>query len=105
MFVCVRERKELDSTQIANHNFDVAAVLERISTMINPFDTDLEELVNITNGEVAHSDVKQELLMANVIGEGKLHAFINEKVTSNTPDIFSSIPSTKLKMFSSQKNM
>ena len=102
-----RERKELDSTQIANHNADIAAVVETISTMINPFDTDLEDLVNITSGEVARPDVKKDLLSASIIGEDKLDNFIKQKVTpeeSEEPDIFSSIESTKLKSFS-RKNV
>ena len=101
------ERKELDSTQIANHNADIAAVVETISTMINPFDTDLEDLVNITSGEVARPDVKKDLLSASIIGEDKLDNFIKQKVTpeeSEEPDLFSSIESTKLKSFS-RKNV
>ena len=102
-----RERKELYSTQIANHNADIAAVVETISTMINPFDTDLEDLVNITSGEVARPDVKKDLLSASIIGEDKLDNFIKQKFTpeeSEEPDLFSSIESTKLKSFS-RKNV
>jgi hypothetical protein len=75
--------------------------------MINPFDTDLEDLVNITSGEVARPDVKKDILSASIIGEDKLDEFIKQKVTpeeSEEPDIFSSIESTKLKSFS-KKNV
>ena len=102
-----RERKELDSTQIANHNSDIEAVVETISTMINPFDTGLEDLVNITSSEVFRPDVKKDLLSARIIGEDKLDNFIKQKVTpeeSEEPDIFSSIELTKLKSFS-RKNV
>ena len=84
-FSC-RKRKELDSTQIKNHNSEVPAVAETISTMINPFDTDLEDLVNITSGEVATDVIKD--LSAKIIGEKKLDEFVKQNIASEKPDIF-----------------
>ena len=66
--------------------------------MINPFDTDLEDLVNITSGEVATDVIKD--LSAKIIGEKKLDEFVKQKIASEKPDIFSSISATKLKSFS-----
>ena len=84
-FSC-RKRKELDSTQIKNHNSEVPAVAETISTMINPFDTDLEDLVNITSGEVATDVIKD--LSAKIIGEKKLDEFVKQKMHQRNRTFF-----------------
>lgn len=54
--------------------------------MINPFDTDLEDLVNITSGEVATDVIKD--LSAKIIGEKKLDEFVKQNIASEKPDIF-----------------
>ena len=71
--------------------------------MIDPFDEENTELVNITSGAIAQADVKDNLLSASGIGQEKLNEFIKEKVTSTKPDIFSTITATKLKTFTRKK--
>eukprot|EP00794_Sanderia_malayensis_P000947 gene947-261_t len=65
-----RKRKDLDCLQTKRHNKEVAATIETISSMINPF---AEDLVNI----------------------------VSERIMAETTDIFTTIPKTKLKTFSS----
>ena len=98
-----RERKDLDKTHIRHHNTEVAAVMETISSMINPFELECEDLINIVNGEVASAAAKKDLLAAESIGEEKLARYLDEKVTCDTPDIFSRIGATKLKSFTRHK--
>lgn len=97
----IRKRKDLDASQTKRHSTEVAAAVETISAMINPFSGSTEELVNIVSGEVATSEIKKDLLSAKRIGEEKLALFVEKKVMAETPDIFSTIPRTKLKTFSS----
>lgn len=103
MFVVYRSRKDLDSSQIKFHNAEVANVIETVSNMTNPFDNDLEDLVNISSGEVASSIVANDLLKCHEIGEEKFGEFVTHKVTNKVPDVFSTIQKTKLSTFSKKR--
>ena len=98
-----RSRKELDSSQIKFHNAEVAGVIETLTSMTNPFDDDLEDLVNISNGEIATLPVSDDLLKSHEIGERKFDEFLTQKVTSKEPDIFTTISKTNLNTFSRKR--
>ena len=68
--------------------------------MTDPFDDDLEDLVNISNGEIATVSVSNDLLKCHEIGEKKFEEFVSQKVKADKPDIFTPIPKTNLKTFS-----
>ncbi len=93
----------MDKTHIKNHNTEVAAVVETISSMVNLFEFECEDLVNIVNGEVATSAAKKDLLAAESMGEEKLARYLDEKVTCDVPDIFSPIKATKQESFTIHK--
>ena len=61
---------------------------------------DLEDLVNISNGEIATASVSNDLLKCHEIGEKKFEEFVSQKVKADKPDIFTPIPKTNLKTFS-----
>ena len=67
--------KDVDSTQIKRHNAEVESVMEMLSNMTDPFD-DLEDLVNISNGEIATACVSNDLLKCHEIGEKKFEDFV-----------------------------
>ena len=79
------------------------AVVETISSMINPFEFECEELVNIVYGEIATPAAKKDLLATELIGEEKLARYLDEKITCDTPDVFSPIKTTRLKSFERHK--
>ena len=74
--------------------------METLSNMTDPFDDDLEDLVNISNGEIATVSVSNDLLKCHEIGEKKFEEFVSQKVKADKPDIFTPIPKTNLKTFS-----
>ena len=68
--------------------------------MTSPFDDDLEDLVNISNGEIATAPVSNDLLKSHEIGEKKFEEFVSQKVKADKLDIFTPIQKTNLKTFS-----
>ena len=68
--------------------------------MTSPFDDDLEDLVNISNSEIATAPVSNDLLKSHEIGEKKFEEFVSQKVKADKPDIFTPIQKTNLKTFS-----
>ena len=46
--------------------------------MTSPFDDDLEDLVNISNGEIATAPVSNDLLKSHEIGEKKFEEFVSQ---------------------------
>ena len=74
--------------------------METLSNMTSPFDDDLEDLVNISNGEIATAPVSNDLLKSHEIGEKKFEEFVSQKVKADKPDIFTPIQKTNLKTFS-----
>lgn len=69
LFLSYRSRKDVDSTQIKRHNAEVESVVETLSNMTDPFDDDLEDLVNIANGEIATASMSNDLLKSHKIEE------------------------------------
>ena len=86
-----------------HHENEVHKVTETILAMSNPFETQSNDLVNIASGEVAGAAVQGDMLRAKEIGEKKCVEFMNQKLMSGSPDIFTTIPSSKLKTFSQKK--
>ena len=68
IFHTVGHVKMLTIHKLRRHNAEVESVVETISNMTNPFD-DLEDLVNIANGEIATETVSNDLLKSHEIGE------------------------------------
>lgn len=75
-------------------------VIEIVTNMANPFDVQDDGMINIASGTLATDDVCKDMLAAKQVGESKCKKFINESLLADECDIFSTIPSTKLKTFS-----
>ena len=58
-----------------------------ISNMTGSFIDDVEDLINIGNGEIAFLSVSRCLLKCHEIGERKFEEFISLKVKADNPDI------------------
>ena len=61
-----RTPKGLDRTQKEANEQSVQNILSTIESMINPFNHDSEELVSLSSGLVASSDVQSDMLEAEV---------------------------------------
>lgn len=64
-----RTPKSLDKTRKEADEQSVQNILSTIDSMINPFTHDSEELVSLSSGLVASTDVKSDLLKAENRGE------------------------------------
>ena len=79
----------------------VGNVIKTIESMINPFDLDLEEMVQLSTGTVADDATSVDMEQSHDIGEAKLMSFLKERVLVDEPDIYSPMTKQKLKTFSS----
>ena len=97
-----RNKKDLDGTKCQNYENSVCDVLATITSMINPFNSDQDGLVNITSGVELTKDSAKSLLDAEKLGEGQFPAFCENNILSNKPDIFTQIKRNNLRTFSSK---
>ena len=79
----------------------VGNVIKTIESMINPFNLDLEEMVQLSIGTVADDATSVDMEQAYDIGGAKLMSFLKERVLVEEPDIYSPMTNQKLKTFSS----
>jgi hypothetical protein len=64
-----RAPKSLDKTRKEADKKSVQIILSTIDSVINPFTHDSEELVSLSSGLVASTDVKSDMLEAESKGE------------------------------------
>ena len=95
-----RERKDLDKSRTIRDEEAVENIISTCESMVNPFDTLQTELVSLSSG--ATSEVKEDLLSAERMGEKTLMAYMEEKLISPTGDMFRPIKRLNLKTFSEQ---
>ena len=80
----------------------LCATCATITSMINPFNSDHDGLVNITSGVELPKQSAKSLLDAEKLGEGQFAAFCEDNLLSEKPDIFTQIKRNKLMTFSSK---
>ena len=73
--------------------------------MINPFETEQEELLSLASGVVVENDVADTLLNAENIREQQFLDFSKTNLLSENPDIFTKLKRNKLQTFSSTKSV
>ena len=76
-------------------------VIEVVTSTTNPFEVQDDGMINIASGTAATKEVCKDI--AKQVGESKCKKFINESLLADEGDIFSTIPSTNLKTFSTKK--
>lgn len=94
---------DLHSTRISRDEADVKAfhdILE--SNWINPFSSDQQDLVCLSTGKLAPSDVERNLLCATQVGEDAYKSFSKQRLESSPPErkFHDTITKQKLKTFS-----
>ncbi len=73
--------------------------------MINPFETEREELVALASGVMVENQVADTLLNAEVLGEQQFVEFSKSNLLSDDPDIFTKLKRNKIQTFSSTKRL
>ena len=79
----------------------VKAVIDTVNSMVNPLESDKEELVDLASGAVANSTIAID--MKTMLEEGRLaeENFMKENLLGSEPNIYATIKKTKLETFSS----
>jgi hypothetical protein len=73
--------------------------------MINPFETEQEELLALASGVMVDNQVADNLLNAEVLGEQQFVKFSKSNLLSDDPDIFTKLKRNKIQTFSSTKQL
>ena len=88
--------------QRTRHEKHVSNIISTLQNMVNPFKTDTDheitDMIHLSSGLVATSDVKEDLLRTKQ-QEECVNSFLKNKLLVTEPDIFSAIPKLKLKTF------
>ena len=71
---------------------------------INPVSGDATELVSLSTGTVAPSDVSRDLLTAKEIGDAAYKLFQENRIEKGKPLFHDPLPKQKLKTFSDVRN-
>lgn len=95
-----RTRKELDESRIKQDALAVKNVIDTLSSFINPFSQQHEELLNIVSGVIVTDKIKDDVQEAYNHGKVALKKFISERFTSGTINLFTPIKYLKLLTFS-----
>ena len=96
----VRSRKELGKCRIVADERCIENIISVIESMQNPFDARHTDLINISSGVVASSEVQNDLMSAYEKGEKALGDFIDKRLISPSADFFAPLKAIKLKTFS-----
>jgi CRISPR/Cas system CSM-associated protein Csm2 small subunit len=95
------EKKDLSKSRCEKDEEDVQNLMHTIESMQNPFTYCLQELINIASGQVAPSEVAEDLLTAYRKGCSASSHFVDERLASKNVDFVAPVKTMKLKTFSS----
>ena len=99
-----RPRKDLDKSVSAKHESSVSQSISLIENMINPFEDNHDELINIWSGTIADKECEKDLLKAKETGTEKSNAYI--KQISSDPAMFpKALKRNNLKTFETKKKV
>ena len=90
-----RSKKDLDKKRAEVDEMAVKAVINTVNSMLNPFESDKEELVHLASGAVANSTIAID--MKTMLEKGQLaeENFVKENLLGNEPNIYATIKKTQ----------
>ena len=104
LFVIIsKERKDLDENKRLNYEKSVCHVMAPISSMENPFVSNQTELICISSGIEVQTDVADNILQAEQLGEHQFSELCQHNLFTDNPDIFTKSKKNKLQTFHSKK--
>ena len=104
LFVIIfRKRKDLDESKRLNYEKSVCDVMATISSMANPFVSNQTELICISSGIEVKTDVADNILQAEQLGEHQFSELCQHNLFTDNPDIFTKFKKNKLQTFPSKK--
>jgi len=99
------QHNDLQQSRIDRDESDVKSLIALMEeSWINPFQGDVSELICLSTGKLATSDIEHDLLDAQTIGENAFKIFSKERMESNPPVInfHDTLKKQKLKTFADQ---
>ena len=96
-----RCRKDLDKLRCTRYEQCVNDVTVTVSSLINPFTTEHEQLVSLASGFVLNNDIATQLLEAEQHGESQFINFVRENLLGPNPDLYVKMKRNKVPTFSS----
>ena len=82
------QHNDLQQSRISRDESDLKSLIALIEeSWINPFQGDASELICLSTGKLATSDIENDLLEAQAIGENAFKKFSKERIESNPPVI------------------
>ena len=96
-----RSKKDLDKKRAEADEMAVKAVINTVNSMLNPFESDKEELVHLASGAVANSTIATDMKKMLEKGQFAEENFVKENLLRSGPNIYAIFKKTKLETFSS----
>jgi hypothetical protein len=93
-------RKDLDETRTKADEKAIVSVINTIESMINPFESAQHELVQLVSGTVATPAIANDMKTMQKKGESAAVKFMETNIVGQEPNIYCTIPKTKLQTFS-----
>ena len=91
--------KNLSHSSMIRHEEMVQSVISTVESMINPFESDCDNLLSISSGCVASEQIEEDLLSAYSKGSQAASTYLKERLNETKIDIFFPISKLKLKTF------
>ena len=84
----IPQHNDLHRSRITRNETDVKSIISLVQdTCLNPFNPDLQDLVCLSTGKVASSEVQDDLLLAKDVGEELYKAFREERLECDPPKL------------------
>lgn len=94
-------RSDLLKSRMTRDKADVEKIVDTVNNMVNPFEYEEDELINIASGAVATKEVETDLENAKSRGESEFTTFCHKRLQKGDMDFFATLKKMKLKTFSS----
>ena len=95
-----RKRKDLDPTRNDKDENNIKTIMSTIESMVNPFNQEIDQIVNLTSGIVASNQLAEDIIGAKVKGEAAIQVFITDRLQAGNVDLFEPLKRFNLKTFS-----
>ncbi|KAJ8049553.1 hypothetical protein HOLleu_02339 [Holothuria leucospilota] len=90
---------DLFQSRMKRDKEDVEKIINTTNNMINPFEYEQEELINITSGVVAAQDITHDIRCARQRGDEEFMKFAKERIQTEEADLFEGMKKLKQKTF------
>ena len=87
---------ELRSTKVRQQEDNVTTLTETIKKCIDPFSDECDELINILTKAIMPEKIRQDIARRNEIGQEMYAAFVTDRITDNSINLWAPMKKRKL---------